>query len=120
MTVATLVHSNIVRSHYPKTGVHAQKKARKYLAGVLLFAIFAFGFLYVLETNNIAARDYKIRELQKQAKELDTINKLLQVEVSNLKSINILEANSNNLEMVKAQKVDYVSFPQTNAMLIAE
>ena len=120
MTVATLVHSNIVRSHYSKIGARAEKRAKKYLAGVLLCAIFALGFLYVLEANNIAARDYKIRELQKQTKELDAINKVLQVEVSNLKSINILEANSNNLEMVKAQKVDYVSFPQTSAMLIAE
>jgi hypothetical protein len=50
--------------------------------------------------------------------ELESINKGFQVEVSNLKSINILEAKSGDLQMVKAQKIEYVSLPGTSAMLV--
>lgn len=82
------------------------------------FCYFSFGFLYVFTTNNIAARGYKISDLQKQARELESINKTLQVEVSNLKSNNILEAKSNDLNMVKAQKIEYVSLSKTSAMLV--
>ena len=88
------------------------------MAWVLIFAIFLFGFLYVFATNNIAAKGYKISNLQKQTRELESINKTLQVEVSNLKSNNILEAKSNDLNMVKAQKIEYVSLSKTSAMLV--
>jgi len=117
MTVATLIHSNICRSRCSKSETSRTKHAKKYLASILIFVIFIFGFLYVFETNNIAAKDYKIRELQKEARTIETLNKSLQIEISNLKSINILQANSKNLEMVKAEKVDYVSLPKSSAML---
>jgi len=118
MTVANLVHSNIVRSRCSvyKTESFQTRKTRKCTAGVLIFTVLLAGFLYVFATNNIAVKGYKIRSLQKQSNELDTTNKSLQVEVSNLKSINVLEAMSEGLEMVKAQKIEYVSLPKASAM----
>jgi len=117
MTVATLAHSNIVHSRSYRIEAGQSRKTKKCLACVLIIGIFVFGLAYVLEANNIAAKDYKISELQKEAKQTESLNKSIQIEVSNLKSINILEASSNNLRMVKAQKVDYVSSTRTSAML---
>lgn len=84
----------------------------------MIFAVFIIGLGYVLTTNYIAAEGYAIKNLQKQVRELESINKSLQVEVSNLKSNNILEAKSNDLNMVKAQSIEYVSLTKTSAMLL--
>jgi cell division protein FtsL len=120
MTVASLVHSNIVRSRCSgyRTEARQDKKIKRFLAWVFIFAVFVCGFLYIFVTNNIVAKGYEIRNLTKQANELDSINKNLQVEVSNLKSIHALGAKSDNLEMTKAQKIDYVSLPKSSALLV--
>jgi cell division protein FtsL len=120
MTVAALTHSSVVRPNYSiyRMSAGQRKRAKKLMASILLFSIFICGFLYVFATTNIAAKEYKIRTLSKQMNELESINKGLQVEVSNLKSINILEAKSGDLQMVKAQKIEYVSLPGTSAMLV--
>ena len=120
MTVASLVHSNVVRpgcSVY-RTYAGQKKRTRKFAVGILFFIICACALLYVFATTNIAAKGYEIRNLSKQANELESINKNLQVEVSNLKSVNILETRSDDLQMVKAQKIEYVSLPGSSAMLV--
>ena len=115
MTVASLAHSNIYRAE-----IRRNKRAKKSFAFayVLFFVIFVCGFSYVFVTNDIATKGYEIRSLTKQANELESTNESLQVEVSNLKSVNMLEAKSTDLQMVKAQKIDYVSLPMSSAMLI--
>ena len=120
MTVASLVHLNIVRSRRSnyRTGMYQNKKAKRFLVYILIFVIFICGFLYIFATNNIAAKGYEIRNLTKQANELNSINKNLQVEVSNLKSISALGARSDDLEMIKAQKIEYVSLPRPSALLV--
>jgi hypothetical protein len=120
MTVASLVHSNTARSRCSGYRAEARqnKKAKRFLTYVLVFMIFVCGFSYVFVTNNIVAKGYEIRNLVKQTNELDSVNKNLQVEVSNLKSINALGVRSNDLEMTKAQKVEYVSLPKSSALLV--
>jgi cell division protein FtsL len=119
MTVASLAHSSVVRpSCYAGRTQGEEKRAKKLVVGVLFLAIFVFGFLYVFVTTNIATKGYNIKSLSQKISELDSMNKNLQVEVSNLRSVNILEAKSNDLQMVKAQKVEYVSLPRASAMLV--
>ena len=120
MTVASLTHSNVVRPAYPNYRISAgqRKRAQKLTLGVLFFSISICGLLYVFVTANIVTKGYKITNLSKQINELESTNKGLQVEVSNLKSINMLEAKSNDLQMVKAQKIEYVSLPGASAMLV--
>lgn len=120
MTVTSLVHSNVVRSHRStyRAEFRTQRKTIKCTACVLIFAVLLCGILYIVITNNISAMGYKIRNLTKQASELNSVNKSLQVEISNLKSINALGAKSENLEMTKAQKIDYVSLPKSSALLV--
>ena len=120
MTVASLVHTNVVRSHKSvyRTEYNQRKKTKKCTVCVLILFLFVFGFLYIFTTNSIAAKGYKIRSLSKQIGELKSTNKDLQVEVSNLKSVNILEAKVSELEMIKVSKVEYVSLPRASAMLV--
>lgn len=120
MTVASLVHTNIVRSHSSayRSEVFQNKKTRRFLGIVLIFAIFVVGFLYVFQTNNTTAKGYTIEKLQKDLKDAETANKLLQIDVSNLESVSTLEAKSQGLNMIKAQQVEYVSLPKASALLI--
>jgi len=120
MTVASLAHTNIVRSNSSiyRTNIGQEKKTRKFVVGVLFFVIFVCGLLYIFVTTNIATKSYKIRDLSIQINELESANKFFQVEVSNLKSVNILESKGSELQMVKAQKVEYVSLPRASALLI--
>ena len=122
MTVISLVQTNILRSHSSvRRGVLSeQKRARRFMVAVLFITILAAGFLYVLQTNNITAGGYKIRNLQKQTNELEVTNRTLQLDVSNLKSMNILQVKSETLDMVKARQIDYVSLPKSSAMLIGD
>ena len=90
------------------------------MVAVLFIAILAAGFLYVFQTNNITAEGYKIRNLQKQINESEAINRTLQLDVSNLKSMNMLQAKSETLDMVRARQIDYVSLPKSSAMLIGD
>jgi len=120
MTVASLVHTNVVRSHRSvyREEYNQRTKARKCTACILILFIFVLGFLYIFATNSIAAKGYKIRSLSQQANELESINKDLQVEISGLKSVNVLEAKVGQLEMIKVSRMEYVSLPRTSAMLV--
>jgi len=122
MTVTSLVQTNILHSHSSvrRRVLSGQKKARRFMVAVLFIAILAAGFLYVFQTNNITAEGYKIRNLQKQINELEVVNRTLQLNVSDLKSINMLQAKSETLDMVKARQIDYVSLPKSSAMLIGD
>ncbi len=119
MTVASLTHMNVVRSRRSvySDGHKQTVRARKCVACVLVLFILVLGFLYIFTTNSIAAKGYKIRNLSKQANELESMNRDLQIEISELKSVNILEAKVGQLEMVKVSKTEYVSLPRTSAML---
>jgi len=120
MTVAALTQSNIINSHPSRLRIKSSQNARirKTIVWILIFVIICIGILYIFTTNNIAAEEYKIRSLQKQVRELEAVNKTLKVEVSALKSVNILEAKGNDLDMVKAQKIEYVSSIKNSAMLV--
>ena len=120
MTVTSLVHSNVVRSSRSvyRAEFKAQRKIRRCVACTLIAFLFICGILYIFITNNIATKGYTIKNLTKQAGELYAVNKNLQVEISNLKSINVLREKSNDLKMVKAQKIDYVSLPKSSALLV--
>jgi hypothetical protein len=120
MTVASLVHRNIVRSRSSayKPEVFVSRKSKHAFAIILILGILAIGFLYVFQSNTITAKGYVIEGLQKELKDIETANKLLQIEVSNLESVSNLEAKTGSMEMIKAQHVDYVSLPKASALLV--
>ena len=119
MTVISLVQSNIIRSRSSvfKTELCRGKKTRRFLAITLIFSIITGVFLYVLQVNNIASKDYKIRDLKKEIEKLGDKNRTLQVNISNLKSISVLQTKTETLDMVKAQNIEYVILPLTNIVI---
>lgn len=118
MTVISLVQSNIIhrRSSAFKERVFQKNKARKFLAMLLIFSIISICFLYILQVNSLAAKSYKIRDLKKEISGLGEKNKALQVNISNLKSINALQLKTEDFNMVKAQNVEYVTLPSDSVV----
>jgi len=119
MTVISLAHTNILRSHtFTVKNTRRISRWRKLLIIGLVFFIVVGVFLYVLESNARTAAGYKIRTLKNQLGELNRINKDLQISISNLKSINSLEARTGELKMVQAQLrgVEYLAFPSPNGV----
>jgi len=103
MTVISLAHSNICRSQAHACKESSPKiKAKKILVIILIFAIGLFGLVYILQVNSITSSGYKIKSLKKQLNELDGQNKTLQITISDLKSINVLQSKSESFGMMKA------------------
>jgi cell division protein FtsB len=119
VTVISLVQSNIIdrRSSTYKEAVLQKNKAKKFLALILIFSTIVLTFLYILQVSNIASKDYEIRSLKKQKAELEDKNRDLQVNISNLKSINALQSKTEGFDMVKAQSIDYVTLPATSVVV---
>lgn len=74
-------------------------------------------FIYCLEVNSLATTGYKIRNFKKELGDLENINKDLQIEISNLKSIDALQLATYNLNMVKASNIEYVELDTATAMI---
>lgn len=119
MTVISLAQSNIIRSRSSayKKEINQKQKTRKFLAIILIFCIIISVFFYVFQTNSIAAKGYKIRSFKKQIRELGDKNKALQVNTSNLKSINILQSKTEDLDMVRAESIEYVTLPLSGVVI---
>lgn len=119
MTVISLVQSNIIRSRSSiyKEKVLQKNKARRFLVVVLIFSIVIVLFFYILQANTITTKGYKIRDLKKQITELENENKILQVNISNLKSISALQSKIESFNMVKAENIDYVTLIPPNVVV---
>ena len=50
--------------------------------------------------------------------ELEGLNKNLQVTISDLKSMNVLESKTVNFGMIKAQNIEYLALPAANAVTL--
>lgn len=119
MTVNCLVQSHIIRSRSSafKEETSKKKKVSKFVAMALIFFIIVGIFFYILQVNTIAAKGYKIRGLKKKIDTLGNESKILQVNISNLKSINFLQSKTQALNMLKAQDVEYVNLPAIDVVV---
>lgn len=83
-------------------------KARKPILGVFLMVMLVSALsIYLLEVNNIAAKGYEIRELEKQVNEIQEGNEKLAVRVIELKSMNELDEKVAALDMVPVDSMTY-------------
>lgn len=119
MTVISLVQSNIVRSHSSihKEEISHKKKTRRLLAIVLISLIVIALLFYVFQVNSTAAKGYKIRGLKKRIDTLKDRNKVLQVNISNLKSIGNLQSKTETFNMTEAQSIEYVTLPPASVVV---
>jgi cell division protein FtsB len=119
MTVIGLAQSHIIHPHssLSKEVISQREKTRRLLATILIFSIVVAVFLYILQINSIASSGYKIGDLKKEITKLENENKILQVDISNLKSIDVLQSMTKDLKMVKAQDIEYVTVPLSGVVL---
>lgn len=120
MTVIGLVHSNIIRSHSSvyKEETSDKSKTKKLLVIILISAILLSGLVYILGVNSITTSGYKIRTLRKQMADLEGINKNLQISISDLKSISVLESKTANFGMITAKDIEYIALPAINVVTL--
>jgi len=112
MTVISLAHLNIVRSQiYNQKEESSRIKTKKLLVVVLIFSILMAGLFYIIQANSITSNGYKIRALKKEFSQLEEQNKNLQINISNLKSISVLQSKTESFGMLKAQSVEYLAIP---------
>ena len=83
-------------------------KAGKPVLGVFLMVMLVGALsVYLLEVNNIAAKGYEIRDLEKQVTEIQDENEKLSVRVIELKSMDQLNEKVAALDMVPVETMAY-------------
>lgn len=76
---------------------------------LLILLIILFSILYIVQANSVATDGYKIQEHKSRIEELQTENKNLELKLSEIRSLGFLEEKIESLNMVKVEKVDYLS-----------
>lgn len=77
--------------------------------GILMLAlILVCGILYLSQINSLATKGYKINELENNVKRLESVNKKLQVQVTEMRSMANLETRLTQLNMVPVGHVEYI------------
>ena len=77
--------------------------------GILLIALMAVGFSYLVSVVTISTRGYKIRDLERHIEELKLENKKFNLQVAEMQSPARLEEWVKTSGMVAATNVQYVS-----------
>lgn len=93
-----------------------QKKmvARRWRLGascraVLFLGIAVFGFLYLIQTNALAAKGYEMSDLEQQKELLEQELRKLEVEVSTHRSMQSIQERLAGMDLVDAGKVEYLA-----------
>jgi hypothetical protein len=76
-----------------------------------------FGLLYVAQMNESSMRGYAIRDLEAKKRELIQGNDKLLTEIDRLRSLASISERQTFLQMVKAEKVEYVKVSRTDVAL---
>lgn len=70
-------------------------------------AVFA-GFLYLYSINQTAVKGLKIRQIEKEIAQMQTVNENLKIKEAGLKSLYHIEESSKNLNMSGLKAVEYI------------
>ncbi|OGE83637.1 MAG: hypothetical protein A3B10_00535 [Candidatus Doudnabacteria bacterium RIFCSPLOWO2_01_FULL_44_21] len=74
----------------------------------LIFSIIVLTFIYLFMVNNLSTKGYAIKELEKSLHQLESEQKRLQVQTSDLQSIDRLQLEAQKLNFVPATNVTYL------------
>ena len=78
------------------------------LGGWIFALLVVFGVLYIFQANSLSTKGYEIKQLEQQQAELLEALKRLELEASELKSIESIETQMKTLNMVPVSGVNYV------------
>lgn len=70
--------------------------------------IFIIGIIYLSQINGLATFGFKLQALEERAREIERINKKLDLEVAELQSLSRITGATRGLGMVKVDAVDYI------------
>ncbi len=74
----------------------------------IICSILGLGLVYLFQINALGTRGYQISNLEKQIKKLESEQKLLQVQASELKSITRIQQEAANRSFVPVAGVNYI------------
>ena len=74
----------------------------------ILIAMIFFGLLYMFEVNTLGTKAYEIRNLEQQVRQIEETQKNLQIQASDLQSINHIQTNAQQLNFVPATNITYL------------
>lgn len=74
----------------------------------ILASIVLFGLLYMFEVNALGTRGYQIRKLEQQVRQVQAEQKNLQVQASDLQSIDLIQGSAQKLNFVPTANVTYL------------
>lgn len=71
--------------------------------------IIFFGIAYLLQTNDMSVKGYKIKDLENKADELLENNKKLKLQINEKQSLNYINNKLEDFRLVEGGRVDYLS-----------
>jgi len=107
--VIALNRNNIIYSRNQERALVKQSRNKKAIIFLLILFIALFGILYIVQVNSAATSGYKIQKYKNELMELQSNNKNLELKLSEVRSLEFLEGKIENLNMAKAEKIDYIS-----------
>lgn len=76
---------------------------------ILILLIIFSSVLYIIQANNMATSGYKIQKYKNELINFETENKNLEIKLSEIQSPFYLETRMTGLNMVKIERVEYLS-----------
>lgn len=83
----------------------------------LIVLIAAVGFMYLMEVNQATTKGYKMRDLEKKISSIEEVNRKLELQITDLQSLNNVKQRVDDLGMVPSDKVKYIKIPGTSVAL---
>lgn len=83
---------------------------------LLSISLIGLGIFYVAQVNRLSTMGYEIQNKENEIEKLQKENEVLHAMSSHLRSMNRLEIESEDLEMIKPVKVSYIDMGSAIAM----
>jgi len=91
-------------------------KNRQYLAllnKVIAISCIVCGFYYMASMNNISIKGFVLKELKTELSLLEQVKETAELKVMELESYEHISRRASELEMVKVDKIDYITVTDT-------
>lgn len=95
--------SQIGKTHYLKAQPNSKKTIVIVFGLIIITSVF-----YLWQTNNLATKGYKIKDLQDKVSDLRSANKKLELEITQLRSTERITKEVETLKMVEVARVEYL------------
>ena len=79
------------------------------LTSLVFIMIIGVSFSYVLVKNDLSVKGFVINDLQKQVNRLNNKKDILELDLTSIESYNNLALRVESLEMIKADKIEYIN-----------